>query len=157
MIRPWDFWEENYSGKILFLSHCVKGTYYPHVLSLPMLTLITIWQFLHYKVFPFWTEFIVEHLYTLPTPRSYVPLPWGWSVYIFYMEIFCHMPSFQRNKMKWKCILFRKWASSVSSRIKLNIGSNSKISACNIEDLGSIPRSGRLCRRKCLPTPGFIK
>ena len=40
-------------GKILFLSHCIKGTYYPHGLSLLMLTLNSICQFLYYKVFPF--------------------------------------------------------------------------------------------------------
>jgi len=35
-------------------------------------------------------------------------------------------------------------------------GSDGKESACNAENLGLIPGSGRSPRRKCLPTPVFL-
>lgn len=89
----WTFYRE---VEVLFSSHCVKGTYYQHHLLLLMLTSLT-WLKVYLPGFPAVTSpFSPFPYYPAALERShfaqewkYAPLPWGWSVFIIYLEYFC--------------------------------------------------------------------
>ena len=56
----------------------------------------------------------------------------------------------------WLCPLLAAGLRHITHAVGFPGGSASKESACNVEELGLIPRLGRSWRREWLPTPIFL-
>lgn len=92
------FWE-GYSGKVPFLSPHIKGTYYQHDLSLPMLSLVA-WLEVVLVSFPLQScsFFLLFHAVLLGRKslclahtkgvEDYAPPPCKWNIQVNYSEVF---------------------------------------------------------------------
>lgn len=92
--RAMGFWEEDHRGKVPLSSHHVKSTYNQHDSPLLMLTWTPGWDVSIGKLLFSPSHTIILGRESLCATHTLVVgscalAPWGWSIYIHYLEFLC--------------------------------------------------------------------